>query len=321
MGAALVLGLAVGFAITLAFELHTPRVADASEAARIAGAPTLATIVPHPPDPQRTRRETDQTLSPVIDASSESYRYVYLRTSERSRGTADVGATGGPVLAVAGDEAAVVATVAANVAIAAVHDSRSTLLIDADPIAAAVAGIVGVRRSPGVSEVLARRIDWSAAIVSAVVGRDHTLDVIPAGGDRERPLLADPVAAVAPGVMVSAEVLAERVPSVDSLDEASLAAVGLLEDVDGTVAAELRAEARRLSHRYEYVVVAAPAGAVRVGPESILPAPEAILCARIAYTTLDRLAASVTALRDSGLTVRGLVLWDSDITPRITAAV
>ena len=147
VGAALVLGLAAGFAVTFGFELRTPRVANAAEAGRVAGAPTLAMIVPHPPDPQRTRRETDHALSPLIDANSESYRYVYLRASEASA----AGAVGGPVVAVTGDEPEVVATVATNVAIAAVHDSRTTLLIDADPVAAAVNGIVGVRRSPGVA--------------------------------------------------------------------------------------------------------------------------------------------------------------------------
>ena len=143
--------------------------------------------------------------------------------------------------------------------------------------------------------------------------------MIPAGGGTERPALADPVAAIAPDVMVSAEVLAERVPSPGSLDdEASLAAFGLLDNVSGGDAAELRGEIRRLSHRYDFVVVAAPAGAVRVGPDSILPVPDAIVCARVAYTTLDRLTASVAALRDSGLTVRGLVLWDANVPPRLT---
>ena len=60
MAAALVLGLAVGFAVTFGGELATPRVSDAYEASRVAGVPTLATVVPRVPDPQRMRRKADR---------------------------------------------------------------------------------------------------------------------------------------------------------------------------------------------------------------------------------------------------------------------
>jgi hypothetical protein len=52
-----------------------------------------------------------------------------------------------------------------------------------------------------------------------------------------------------------------------------------------------------------------------VGP--ILPVSEAIVCARVAFTTLTRLAAAVAVLQDSGLRVRGIVLWDADSPPRV----
>ena len=80
---------------------------------------------------------------------------------------------------------------------------------------------------------------------------------------------------------------------------------------------ELRAELLRLGRRYELIVVAAPPGAPHTGSDSILPVSDAVVCARVAFTTLTRLAASVAVLQDSGLRVRGVVLWDADSPPRV----
>lgn len=177
MAAALVLGLAVGFAVTFGGELSTPRVSDAREASRVAGVSTLATVVPRVPDPQRMRRRTDRDVSTLVDVNSESYRYVYLSVTGHDAASA----LGFPLVAVTGDEAEVVGTVATNIAVASAHDSRTTLLIDADTDASVVAGILGVRRAPGVADVLGGVADWSGIVVTAVVGRDQTLNVMPAG--------------------------------------------------------------------------------------------------------------------------------------------
>ena len=301
IAAALVLGLAVGFVVTLAFELRTPRVADAAEATRVTGVSTLAVIAPRPPDPQRMRRAADRQLSPLISVNNESYRYVFLSVS----GADAVGALGFPLVAVTGDEAEIVATVAINIAVACVHDSRSALLIDADTDAALVAEILGVPRGPGVADVLAGRVDWAAVVGAATVGRDRMLNVIPAGSGVRRRTPFEALVAIGRSVLPEGNGHGEEGGGM------------ALEDEQEGRAARLRGELRRLGGRYDLTVVTAPAGAAQVGPESILPLSETILCARVAFTTLSRLARAVATLRDSGLTVRGIVLWDADAPPRL----
>jgi len=276
MAAALVLGLAIGFVVTLTGELYTPCVSDAAEASRVTGVPTLATIVPRPPDPERMRRSADRTVSPLIAVNSEPYRYVYLSV----RGGDAAAELGFPLVAVMGDEAEVVATVAANIAVAGAHDSRTTLLIDADIRAAAIAGIVGVAPAPGVSDVLAGRADWAHIVVSAPVGRDRSLNVMPAG----------------------------------TVGQSS---AGEAEAAD---TAALREELIRLGRRYDLVVVAAPEGTAQVGPDGILPVRDAIVCARVAYTPIARLAMAMATLYATKLRVRGIIVWDADVPPRLTVS-
>jgi Mrp family chromosome partitioning ATPase len=301
MAAALVLGLAVGFSVTFGMELSTPRVSDGPEASRVAGVPILATVGPRVPDPRRMRRKTDKELSTLIDVNSESYRYVYLSVS----GADTAASVGFPLVAVTGDEAEVVGTVATNIAVSSAHDSRTTLLIDADRDAALVAGILGVPRAPGVSDVLAGRADWSSIVLTAVIGRDRMLSVMPAGSKAVGGGvgMADPHTA-------DAGATEETTPSDEgpSTSDVRAAAPG----------AERRAELLRLGRRYDLVVVAAPAGAAQVGPDSILPVNEAIVCVRVAFTPLARLASAVATLRESRMHVRGVVLWDADVPPRLT---
>ncbi len=227
----------------------------------MAGVPALASITPRLADPARARRAADQALSPLIDASAEGYRVIYAALRD-PQGTNPIAF---PFVAVTGDEAAIVATVATNLAVTAINDFRSALLIDADPDAGLVAGIVSVPRQPGVADVLAGRSDWAAVTVSASAGRDRTLDVISAGqrgGHRLSGERATP---------------------------------------DDAARGELRGELLRLGRRYELIVVAAPPGAPQTGSRGILPVSEALICARVAFTTLSRLASSVSVLQDSGL--------------------
>jgi Mrp family chromosome partitioning ATPase len=267
LAASLVLGAALGFAVTFGVEVFKPRVADGDEAERMTGVRTLAVITPSPPNPERMRRKTDRTLSPLINASSTDYRLLYL----------GLAGTGLPLVTVTGDESDVVATIASNIAIAGALDSRSTLLVDADPHTAAASGIVAARLAPGVSDVLAGAVSWPEAIVPVVVGRDRSLDVIPAGSD---PSAAWPAEH---GSRLSAEAL--------------------------------RAELSRLARRYDLLVIAAPAGLAQVGPDSVLPGRDVVLTARVAYTTLANLTAAATALRSSGMQLRGTVLWNADAAP------
>ncbi|HZS60075.1 MAG TPA: hypothetical protein VFA43_12450, partial [Gemmatimonadaceae bacterium] len=126
LAAALVLGASVGFAVTFGIEVRQPRVADRGEAERMTGARVLAVISPARPNPERMRRSTDRALSSLIDATSAEYRLLYLGlVTESAPGQL-------PIVTIAGDESEVVATVASNIAVASVYDSRNTLLVDAE---------------------------------------------------------------------------------------------------------------------------------------------------------------------------------------------
>jgi Mrp family chromosome partitioning ATPase len=327
-GAALVLGLALGFAMTFGAELRRPRVADGAEAERVAGVPILATITPRRPDPFRARRAADRLLSPLIDASAETYRVIYANVSD-PQGTSPMAF---PFVAVTGDEAAIVATVATNLAVAAINDSRSALLIDADPDAGLVAGIMSVPREPGVADVLAGRSDWAGATVPAPAGRDRMLAVIPAGRRRTARRSSDGATREPDTASPSESHSESRSESHSGSDTGDTGDTGEAASAPESKTSareprdlargeisrgELRAELLRLGRRYELIVVAAPPGAPHTGSDSILPVSDAVVCARVAFTTLTRLAASVAVLQDSGLRVRGIVLWDADSPPRV----
>ncbi len=276
LAAALVLGAALGFAITLGRELWRPRVADPEEAARVADTRSLAVIIPGRARPDRMRRSADHTTSPLLNASAPGYRVAYLQLASDWAGTKRL-----PMVAVTGDEPDVVATVAANVAVAAAYDSRTTLLIDADRITGGASAIFGVPRAPGVEEVISGRVAWAEAIVAATVGRGRTIDVIPPGDSSTPP--------------------------------ADQSASGGAEDHRDD---ERRAGLERLARRYDVSVVAAPLGIADLGVAGPLLAPDAVVCARVAYTTLARLGESAETLRLSGLRLQGVVLWDADVPSR-----
>jgi Mrp family chromosome partitioning ATPase len=268
LAAALVLGAAVGFGVTFGLEVANPRVADRGEAERLTGARALAVLRPSRPQPERARRSTDRALSPVIDATSPEYRLLYLDLVNE-RAVTDL-----PIVTIAGDESEVVATVASNIAVAAVYDSRSTLLVDAEHAAAPATHIVGARLAPGVADVLGGVVSWADAITTVIIGRDLRLDVIPAGSD--------------------------QVPASMPPPEAGHS---------------LRDDLARLARRYDIMIVVAPEGVSEIGPASVLPGAAVVLCARLAYTTLERLVASVESLRASGMRIAGVALWDADSAP------
>ena len=304
--AAAVLGFVVGFGVVFGSELRTPRIAGAAEATRVAGVPILVTIVPRRPDPERMRRSADAAISPLIDMTSESYRRLSMQTSNATAAKT----LGVPLVVVVGDEAMLVAVVAVNIAVASARESHTTLLIDADGEAAAAGAILRVPRRPGVSNVLTGRAEWSAVIAGASIGRDCSLDVIPAG---RRIRDTTPV----------------KVMAVESHPGRTPDTPGATPEPPGSIAAEPRAEVDadalrsdllRLGRRYDFMVVVAPAGAMQVGPESVLPMADCLLCVRVAYTTLARLRISASLLRESGLRISGIVLWDADSRPPTTAS-
>jgi hypothetical protein len=81
----------------------------------------------------------------------------------------------------------------------------------------------------------------------------------------------------------------------------------------------LRDDLALLARRYDLMIVVAPEGVAALGKASVLPGSAVVMCARIAYTPLERLVAAVGSLWNSDMRLAGVVLWDADsapITPR-----
>ncbi len=176
LAASLIFGLAAGFAIALMAELRSPRVADAREIELLVSLPVLARVGPTERMPERSRRRADREVAPIIDQANDTYRQVYLSLADA--------ATNLPTVAITGDEPSVVATMSINLAVAAAHQARHALVIDADVTVHSVSAALHVPPAPGATESLTGEIEWPEVIVHAVVGRDRTIDVIPAGRRR-----------------------------------------------------------------------------------------------------------------------------------------
>jgi Mrp family chromosome partitioning ATPase len=176
LAAALIFGLAAGFAIALMAELRSPRIADAKEVERLVSIPVIGRVGPAERVPERSRRRADREVAPIIDQATDTYRQLYLSLADA--------ATNLPVIAITGDEPSVVATMAVNLAVAASHQARHALVIDADVTVHSVSAALHIPPAPGATESLTGEVEWPEVIIHAVVGRDRTIDVIPAGRRR-----------------------------------------------------------------------------------------------------------------------------------------
>jgi Mrp family chromosome partitioning ATPase len=136
----------------------------------------IARVGPTERVPERSRRRADQDVAPIIDQATDTYRQLYLSLAD--------GASNLPVVAITGDEPSVVATMSVNLAVAASHQARHALVIDADVTVHSVSAALHVAPAPGATESLTGEAEWPEVIVHAVVGRDRTIDVIPAGRRR-----------------------------------------------------------------------------------------------------------------------------------------
>jgi Mrp family chromosome partitioning ATPase len=176
LAASLIFGLAAGFAVALIAELRSPRVADAREIELLVSLPVIARVGPTERMPERSRRRADREVAPIIDQANDTYRQVYLSLADA--------ATNLPAVAITGDEPSVIATMSINLAVAAAHQARHALVIDADVTVHSVSAALHVPPAPGATESLTGEVEWPEVIVHAVVGRDRTIDVIPAGRRR-----------------------------------------------------------------------------------------------------------------------------------------
>ena len=185
LAAAFVLALALGFAASFVFELRKPSIADAREAEQVTGVRVLSVIEPTEFIAERSRRQADESGPPLIDVVSESYRRLYLHLAATEANV--------PIVTVAGDDAAIVATVASNIAAAAAYEARSTLLVDVDPVTSPIANIFRIPSNPGLASIVAGTSEWGGAIVTTKIGRDRTLDILPSG--TKKTITSDPAVA------------------------------------------------------------------------------------------------------------------------------
>jgi Mrp family chromosome partitioning ATPase len=176
LGAALVLALTLGFAVSLALELRSPHVADPREAEQVTGARVLTVIRPGEVMAERTRRQADEEAPPLIDIVSENYRRLYLHLAATEANV--------PMVTVTGHDAAIVGTVAANLAATAAYEARSTLVVDVDPVTCTIARVLRVRANPGFAGIVTGEADWADSLVTTTIGRDRPLDVLPSGTKR-----------------------------------------------------------------------------------------------------------------------------------------
>jgi Mrp family chromosome partitioning ATPase len=81
---------------------------------------------------------------------------------------------------ITGDDPAITAVVACNLAAIAADEARNTLVVDLDPSRCASAAL-RARSAPGINEILRDGTAWPAATVSASAGRDRVVDLVPYG--------------------------------------------------------------------------------------------------------------------------------------------
>jgi len=91
---------------------------------------------------------------------------------------------------------------------------------------------------------------------------------------------------------------------------------GRLATSDADAVDQLRGDLTRMERRYDFIVIAAPTSYVQLSTNTIIPAQDVVLCARIGVTKLAELQTAVRSLRGVGRRVHGVVLWDDD-PPRI----
>jgi len=173
LGAAVVLGVVLGFGSAFYGEIRHPRVSDEHEVERVTGARVLATIRPRPRNPDRQRRSTDRDAPPYFDPGADGYQLTYLHVARAGASRL--------VLTIAGADMGVVGVIATNVAAIAADEARSVIIIDAETRTSPVAAALRIRAEPGFSDVVDHNVDWAELTTQAMVGRDRVIDVIPSG--------------------------------------------------------------------------------------------------------------------------------------------
>jgi len=173
LAAALVFGAVLGFGSALFAEMRRPRVADAAEVEHVTGARVLGIVRPMAATAERRRRAADRAAPPYMDSGGDGHQLIYLNVA--TAGSSSV------MLTVTGDHPSVSAIVAVNFAAIAADEARATLVVDTDSSASAVAAVLHLRPSEGISAAARGSAEWPDITQSARVGRDRTIDVVPSG--------------------------------------------------------------------------------------------------------------------------------------------
>lgn len=168
-----VLIVALLFTFALGNEIRSPRVADATEAERLADARVLSVVRPRRIPDERMRRASDVARPMLLDPQLDAYRMLAWHV------TAHVPRDG--ILVVTGDVPATSAAIAANIAAVLANEARATLLVDIDFSHPLMADIMGIPSVPGIAAVLENKRRWSETVVQVTTGRGRMLDCIPAG--------------------------------------------------------------------------------------------------------------------------------------------
>src|SRR5207237_2139448 len=140
----------------------------------------IATLRPRLIPPERSRRKADHVLPPFIDPTADAHRllasHLSVAGTDPLASSAEAVARAtveGSAVAITGDDPAVSALVAANIAAASAHESRGTLLVDGDVEHHAVAQVLRMSPAPGLTYVLSRRSTRTQATMPVAVGRDR----------------------------------------------------------------------------------------------------------------------------------------------------
>ncbi len=172
LAAAFVLSAVIGFAVAFIGELRRPRVSDANELERFLGVRVLSTVETPMPSVDRGRRQADRSAPPYFDPSAEGYQLAYLGLSTEHQSLL--------MATITGDDPAIAAVVACNLAAVAADEARSALIVDLEPTCSASAALRS-RVRPGVVELVRGEAAWPDATVAAPVGRDKSVDLVPHG--------------------------------------------------------------------------------------------------------------------------------------------
>jgi len=173
LASAIVFGMVLGFGAALTQELRRPRIADAREAERVAGARVISVIRPRPPSPERGRRMADRVAPPHIDPGNDAHQLVWLFVGPPASALL--------MLTVSGENSLIAAIVAANLGAVAAEEARNVIVIDTDTQLSPVSSALRIAAQPGLQDIVDGRVSWPEATQHATIGRDRVIDVIPSG--------------------------------------------------------------------------------------------------------------------------------------------